>query len=100
MFKKYHLPLYFSYKPVDLYDTQNPENFWIVNENMFINQLRFVLKDVRRFVTISGEVVILDFSSFPIGNFITMKYINGLNIVNIIFKVSTNIPKDIQDYCI
>lgn len=56
-----------SYKPVDLYDTQNPENFWIVNENMFINQLRFILKDVRRFVTISGEVVILDFSSFPIG---------------------------------
>ena len=57
----------FSYKPMDLYDTQNPENFWIVNENMFINQLRFILKDVRKFVTISGEVVILDFSSFPIG---------------------------------
>ncbi|TMW43162.1 hypothetical protein DOY81_011759, partial [Sarcophaga bullata] len=62
-----YLDLSIGYKPVDLYDTQNPENFWIVNENMFINQLRFILKDVRRFVTISGEVVILDFSSFPIG---------------------------------
>ncbi|XP_037818231.1 uncharacterized protein LOC119608056 [Lucilia sericata] len=62
-----YLDLSIGYKPVDLYDPQNPENFWIVNENMFINQLRFVLKDVRKFVTISGEVVILDFSSFPIG---------------------------------
>lgn len=57
----------FRYKSVDLYDTQNPENYWIVNENKFINQLRFILKDVREFVNISGEVVILDFSSFPIG---------------------------------
>lgn len=52
---------------MDIYDNENPENFWIVNENMFINQLRFILKDVRKFVSLSGEVVILDFSSFPIG---------------------------------
>ncbi|XP_013107454.2 uncharacterized protein LOC106087092 [Stomoxys calcitrans] len=55
------------YKASSSSDPLNPEKFWIVNENMFINQLRFILKDVRKFVALSGEVVILDFSSFPIG---------------------------------
>ncbi|XP_073843071.1 uncharacterized protein [Musca autumnalis] len=48
-------------------DATDPDKFWIVNENMFINQLRYILKDVRKFVALSGEIVILDFSSFPIG---------------------------------
>lgn len=48
-------------------DASDPDKFWIVNENMFINQLRYILKDVRKFVTLTGEIVILDFSSFPIG---------------------------------
>lgn len=43
------------------------DNFWIANENMLITPLLTVLRDVRQFVKRSGEVVVLDFSSFPIG---------------------------------
>lgn len=43
------------------------DNFWVVNENMFINPVIDVLRDVRRFVELSNEIVVLDFSSFPIG---------------------------------
>lgn len=43
------------------------DNFWIANENMFITPLVGVLRDVRDFVKRSGELVVLDFSSFPIG---------------------------------
>lgn len=43
--------------------------FWIVNENQFIRPLRIILDDVKRFLTIAkGEILILDFSSFQIGN--------------------------------
>uniref|UniRef100_A0A1A9WD25 Phosphatidylinositol-specific phospholipase C X domain-containing protein n=1 Tax=Glossina brevipalpis TaxID=37001 RepID=A0A1A9WD25_9MUSC len=62
-----YLDLSIGYKAQDNGDSQNPDHFWIVNENMFINQLRYIFKDIRRFVNISGEVVIIDFSSFPIG---------------------------------
>ncbi|XP_053955767.1 uncharacterized protein LOC128861561 [Anastrepha ludens] len=54
-------------KIVDVYDTSIGDNFYIVNENKFVQPLRNVLKDVRRFVKLSHEVVILDFSCFPIG---------------------------------
>ncbi|XP_016958903.2 uncharacterized protein LOC108030524 [Drosophila biarmipes] len=43
------------------------DNFWIANENMLITPLVGILRDVRQFVKRSGEVVVLDFSSFPIG---------------------------------
>ncbi|XP_017028066.1 uncharacterized protein [Drosophila kikkawai] len=43
------------------------DNFWLVNENMFLQPLVGVLRDVLRFVKRSGEMVVLDFSSFPIG---------------------------------
>ncbi|XP_023169879.1 uncharacterized protein LOC111598719 [Drosophila hydei] len=43
------------------------DNFWVVNENMFINPLIDIIRDVRRFVELSDEIVVLDFSSFPIG---------------------------------
>lgn len=43
------------------------DNFWLVNENMFLQPLVGVLRDVLQFVKRSGEVVVLDFSSFPIG---------------------------------
>lgn len=43
------------------------DNFWLVNENMFINPLREALRDVRRFALRSQEAIVLDFSSFPIG---------------------------------
>ncbi|XP_017474481.1 PREDICTED: uncharacterized protein LOC108365049 isoform X2 [Rhagoletis zephyria] len=54
-------------KIADVYDTSNADNFCIVNENKLVQPLRGVLKDVKRFVQLSHEVVILDFSSFPIG---------------------------------
>uniref|UniRef100_A0A1B0B8W0 Phosphatidylinositol-specific phospholipase C X domain-containing protein n=1 Tax=Glossina palpalis gambiensis TaxID=67801 RepID=A0A1B0B8W0_9MUSC len=62
-----YLDLSIGYKTQDNADLKNADHFWIVNENMFINQLRYILKDIRRFVNISGEVVIIDFSSFPVG---------------------------------
>lgn len=53
----------------DVYDSNNADNFCIVNENKLVRPLKSVLKDVKRFVQLSHEVVILDFSSFPIGKF-------------------------------
>uniref|UniRef100_A0A1B0A2E1 Phosphatidylinositol-specific phospholipase C X domain-containing protein n=1 Tax=Glossina pallidipes TaxID=7398 RepID=A0A1B0A2E1_GLOPL len=61
-----YLDLSIGYKTQDNTDLKNADHFWIVNENMFINQLRYILKDIRRFANISGEVVIIDFSSFPV----------------------------------
>ncbi|XP_067647321.1 PI-PLC X domain-containing protein 1 [Eurosta solidaginis] len=49
------------------YDTSNTDNFFIVNENKFVQPLRGVLREVKHFVKVSHEIVILDFSSFPIG---------------------------------
>ncbi|XP_039486158.1 uncharacterized protein LOC120448289 [Drosophila santomea] len=46
---------------------KDADNFWIANENMLITPLLGVLRDVRQFVKRSGEMVVLDFSSFPIG---------------------------------
>ncbi|KAH8371725.1 hypothetical protein KR093_008728, partial [Drosophila rubida] len=43
------------------------DQFWVVNEHQFVNPLIGVLRDVRRFVELSHEVVVLDFSSFPLG---------------------------------
>ncbi|XP_017042983.1 uncharacterized protein LOC108089317 [Drosophila ficusphila] len=43
------------------------DNFWIANENMLITPLVAILRDVHQFVKRSGEMVVLDFSSFPIG---------------------------------
>ncbi|XP_060654358.1 uncharacterized protein LOC132789992 [Drosophila nasuta] len=43
------------------------DQFWVVNEHQFVNPLIGVLRDVRRFVELSKEVVVLDFSSFPLG---------------------------------
>lgn len=48
-------------------DPRSLDNFWLVNENMFINPLRDVLRDVKRFARRSQEVIVLDFSSFPVG---------------------------------
>jgi len=54
-----------SYKNMN---TENDaDNFWIANENMLITPLVGILRDVRQFVKRSGEMVVLDFSSFPIG---------------------------------
>ncbi|ALC43260.1 CG5895 [Drosophila busckii] len=60
-----YLDLSVGFKHLD--SSSEADNFWLVNENMFINPLVDVLRDVRRFVQRSGELVILDFSSFPIG---------------------------------
>ncbi|XP_030372967.1 uncharacterized protein LOC115622961 [Scaptodrosophila lebanonensis] len=60
-----YLDLSIGYKHLE--GVSDAENFWIVNENMYINPLTGVLRDVKRFVHRSGEMVIIDFSSFPIG---------------------------------
>ncbi|KAH8234868.1 hypothetical protein KR032_004628, partial [Drosophila birchii] len=57
--------LLFSYKNMATND--DSDNFWLVNENMFLQPLVGVLRDVLHFVKKSGEMVVLDFSSFPIG---------------------------------
>ncbi|XP_055372978.1 uncharacterized protein LOC129606608 [Condylostylus longicornis] len=46
---------------------EETNDFWIVNENMMITPLQPVLDDVKHFVKVSGEIVIVDFTSFPIG---------------------------------
>uniref|UniRef100_A0A6P4E5L5 Uncharacterized protein LOC108038273 n=1 Tax=Drosophila rhopaloa TaxID=1041015 RepID=A0A6P4E5L5_DRORH len=49
-------------------NTENEaDNFWIANENMLITPLVGILRDVCLFVKRSGELIVLDFSSFPIG---------------------------------
>lgn len=46
---------------------QDSRNFWIVNDNIFIASLTPILKDIRRFAVVSGEIIVLDFNQFPIG---------------------------------
>lgn len=46
------------------------DNFWIVNENLFIAPLTQILKDVRLFVERSNDIVIIDFGDFAIGEMI------------------------------
>lgn len=60
-----YLDISVGYKYMD--SNNDADNFWIANENMFITPLVGVLRDVRDFVKRSGELVVLDFSSFPIG---------------------------------
>ncbi|CAD7003912.1 unnamed protein product [Ceratitis capitata] len=63
----------------DVYDSNNADNFYIVNENKLVRPLRSVLRDIKRFVQLSHEVVILDFSSFPIGFYKHPERHSGLN---------------------
>ncbi|CAD7003914.1 uncharacterized protein LOC101460829 [Ceratitis capitata] len=49
----------------DVNDSNNMDNFYIVNEEKLMRPLRSVLKDIKRFVQLSHEVVILEF--VPIG---------------------------------
>ncbi|EDW80088.1 uncharacterized protein Dwil_GK24125 [Drosophila willistoni] len=63
-----YLDLSVGYKHSDSETMDNgADNFWIANENMFITPLTAILRDVRQFVQRSGELIVLDFSSFPIG---------------------------------
>ncbi|XP_055686729.1 uncharacterized protein LOC129792051 [Lutzomyia longipalpis] len=43
------------------------EKFWIVADNIIVSPLDKLLEDVKRFIEVSGEVVILDFRDFPLG---------------------------------
>lgn len=43
------------------------ENFWIVNENLFIVPILPILRDIRLFAEQSQELIIVDFSDYPIG---------------------------------
>lgn len=50
-----------KHSPADL------KNFWIVNDSFFISSFLPILKDIRRFVLMSGETVVIDIGHFPIG---------------------------------
>ncbi|GAB0098208.1 uncharacterized protein DMENIID0001_139190 [Sergentomyia squamirostris] len=43
------------------------QKFWIVADNIMVSPLHKLLQDVRHFVQITKEVVILDFGDFPLG---------------------------------
>lgn len=45
------------------------DSFWIINENLLIAPLLPVLKEIRSFVMLAKETVIIDFGDFPIGDF-------------------------------
>lgn len=47
------------------------ENFWIVNDSLFVSPLIPILRDIRKFAILSGEAIVIDFGDFPIGIVIT-----------------------------
>lgn len=55
--------------------TPNDESrkFWIVNDNLFVTPISDILEDIKRFIVISGEIVIIDFQKFTIGEFKLLK---------------------------
>lgn len=55
------------------------DDYWIVNENLFITPLTQILKDVRLFIQRSNDIVIIDFGDFPIGEMINNLGINHSN---------------------
>lgn len=44
------------------------KHFWVVNDSVFVTPLASILSDIRQFVRISGEMVIMDIREFPFGN--------------------------------
>lgn len=52
----------------DVVATDTQSKFWIVNDNLFVTPITDILDDVRRFITVSDEIVIMDFHKFPIGD--------------------------------
>lgn len=48
-------------------DEHQPEKFWAVNENLFITPISVIIADLRRFISLADQVVIIDFNAFPIG---------------------------------
>lgn len=48
-------------------ETNSTPNLWIINENLFVAPLLSVLEEIRLFVTLSKEVVVVNFVNFPIG---------------------------------
>ncbi|KAJ6642033.1 hypothetical protein Bhyg_06979 [Pseudolycoriella hygida] len=48
-------------------DRRNQANkFWVVNDNLFITPISYILEDVKKFVLLSQELVIIEFHQFPI----------------------------------
>lgn len=44
-----------------------PNSFWLVNDSLFIASIIPFLQEIRKFAVVSGEVIIVDFSNFPLG---------------------------------
>lgn len=61
-----------KHSPADL------KNFWIVNDSFFISSFVPILKDIRKFVLLSGETVVVDIGDFPIG----AEYLTLRNVTN------------------
>ena len=75
--------LLFGVRYLDLrvsYYPESPEKFWIVHDFVRLNPLHEVVSDVRRFMSVTKEMVILDFHRFPQGSFevISSNYSNDL----------------------
>lgn len=68
----------------DKSSSNDADNFWIVNDSIFISSLLPMLKEIRNFAVISGEVIIVDFSHFPLG---TNKYgcVTKIFVLNFLF---------------
>lgn len=43
------------------------KHFWVVNDSVFVIPLTSILSDIRDFIRISGEMVIMDIREFPFG---------------------------------
>ena len=69
--------LLFGIRYLDLRVSHYPETaekFWTVHDFVKINPLHEVISDVRRFMSVTNEMVILDFHRFPSGiRFLTAK---------------------------
>ncbi|KAG4079735.1 hypothetical protein HA402_014866 [Bradysia odoriphaga] len=48
-------------------EVDQPVKFWAVNENLFITPISVIIGDIRRFISLANQIVIIDFNAFPIG---------------------------------
>lgn len=72
--------LYFSYKDPKNETNSQMNNLWIVNENLFVAPLLPLLEEIRLFVKLSKEVVIVNFADFPIGFFFLVFFLSSSSI--------------------
>lgn len=57
---------FFSYRDLKNQSVSS-DDLWITNENLFVSPLMPILKDIRHFVKLTKEAVVVHFNNFPIG---------------------------------